>query len=100
MKKLSSRLAAATAAASLALSPIAAHANTRAGDMATIYSPHGDAASGLYLGGNHEDDDDDDDRRGLLLVALFGLAAIFGMVAVIGDDDDQSPPGNQSPGAN
>lgn len=91
MKKLLPRLVFATAAISMAFAPIAAQANTRAGDNSAIYAVENATVVG--------DDDDDDDRRGAgwlrgVLFAILIVGAIGGMAIVVGDGDNQSPGAN------
>lgn len=91
MTSIVSRLVMTTAAAGMALAPIAASANTRAGDSATTYSVpasapgKGRAAKGEKLV-----------APGILIAVLAGAAAI-GAIVIINDDDDED---NQSPGGN
>lgn len=95
MKNTLSHLLAASAAIGLAIAPIAAQANTRAGDSTPIYAMQG-------LPFVDVDDDDDDDEGGWLRGILFGgllIGALGGVLIVVGDGDNQSPPNNQSPGA-
>lgn len=90
MTSTMSRLVMTAAAAGMAFAPIAASANTRAGDSAATYTApasapgKGRAAKGEKLV-----------APGILIAILAG-AAVIGAVIVINDDDDD----NQSPGAN
>jgi len=89
--KFASRLAMTVATASLAFAPIAAQANTRAGDSGAFYTTSavsqpgaGRAAEGEALEG----------ESGILIILLAAAAVIAGII-IIADDED-----NQSPGAN
>lgn len=87
MMKTVTRIAMAAAAASMALMPIAAQANTRAGDSASVYSVS--AAPGVGRAAEGEGA-----RSGLSIVlALLAGAAIIGgiILASSSDDDGQSP---------
>ena len=95
IRTVASRIAMTTAAACMVFSPIAAQANTRAGDSGAIYSRNAlsqpgfaRAAKGLGIA---NDDDDDDDDLGLLLLYVLGGAAVIAAIIVIDDEDDQSP---------
>ncbi|MFW5634110.1 MAG: hypothetical protein ACOCYR_04385 [Erythrobacter sp.] len=73
------------AAAGLALSPIAAQANTRAGDSTATYSAPvsqpgmGRSAEGEKLVGPG------------FIAAILAAAAAVGIILLLDDDDDQSP---------
>ncbi len=92
MIKTVSRLMVASAAASMVFAPIAAQANTRAGDNAPVYTTNtteaqpGRArdAEGESVGGGSS----------IILILLGAAAAIAGVVAVADSSDD----GNGSPG--
>lgn len=93
IRTVASRIAMTTAAACMVFSPIAAQANTRAGDSGAIYSRNAlsqpgfaRAAKGLGIA-----NDDDDDDLGLLLLYVLGGAAVIAAIIVIDDEDDQSP---------
>lgn len=91
--KSASRITLLTAAAGMAFAPIAAQADTRAGDNAPVYATQGTAQPGA---------DRDDDGEGIvgiptLFAALFAAAVAAGTIVVIddaGDEDDL----DQSPG--
>ncbi len=88
MIKTMSRLMVAAAATSMAVAPIAAQANTRAGDSAPVYTSSvsqpglARSAEGEELRGG----------AGILIALLAAAAAIGGIIAVADtEDDDQSP---------
>lgn len=93
MSKTIQKVLAAVAAAGLAFTPIAAQANTRAGDSGAFYSGsqsqpgQGRTASGESIAGGA-------DILALILVGLW----VTGVVLAFADDDDDIF--NQSPGAN
>ena len=88
MKKSISRVLVTTAAAGLVFAPIAAQANTRAGDNTPVYTSEaaqpgmGRAAEGEEVRGG----------GATILLLLAAAAAIAGIViAADNEDDDQSP---------
>lgn len=90
MIKMTSRLMVATAAASMAFAPIAAQANTRAGDNAPVYSAETTAQPGTAR------DAEGENLRGTtgIVITLFAAAAaIAGIVAVADNEDDGQSPG-------
>lgn len=90
MMKLASRLAMTVAAAGLAFAPIAAQANTRAGDSGAVYSASAVSQPGL---GRDADGETLKGTSGILLI-LFAAAAIAGIIIIIDDEDNQSPGAN------
>ena len=95
MSKMTQNFLCVLAAAGLVLTPVAAQANTRAGDSASFY---GGSQSQPGLGRGAEGESlvgGGGDIIALLLVGLW-LSGIVVIVADIGDDDND----NQSPGAN
>ncbi|MEM7665248.1 MAG: hypothetical protein AAF250_05280 [Pseudomonadota bacterium] len=90
MKTFASRLAVTVAAASMAFAPIAAQANTRAGDSSTIYS--GSAVSQPGVG--RSDDGESLKGTGGIIIILLAAAAVAGIIIIIDDDDNQSPGAN------
>ena len=87
MMKTMSRLMVTAAAASMAFAPIAAQANTRAGDNAPVYTSEA-AQPGMAR------DAEGEEMRGssTILLLLAAAAAIAGIViAADNEDDDQSP---------
>ncbi len=90
MKKFASRLAMTAAAASMAFAPIAAQANTRAGDSSTIYSASATSAPGV---GRSADGESLEGTSGILAI-LFLAAAVAGIIIIIDDEDNQSPGAN------
>ncbi|MEP0189081.1 MAG: hypothetical protein ABJP70_04630 [Erythrobacter sp.] len=89
------KLTSIVAVASLSLAPVAAHANTRAGDSSTVYSSSlSQPGQGRSINGESVSGSGD-----IIAMVLLGLWAsgIFIVAADIqfGGDDD-----NQSPGAN
>lgn len=98
MLKTVQKLMTALAATGLVLTPVAAHANTRAGDNAGFYTGSqsqpglGRTAGGERVGGGAGE---------IIALILAGLwaAGIVVVAADVGDDDDDDD-NNQSPGAN
>ena len=90
MKKLASRLAMTAAAASMAFAPIAAQANTRAGDSSTVYSASAVSQPGI---GRDADGEALEGTPGILAI-LFLAAAVAGIIIIIDDEDNQSPGAN------
>lgn len=90
------KLTSIVAVAGLSLAPVAAHANTRAGDSSTVYSPalsqsgQGGVDEGVGLAGGG-------DLIALILVGLWasGIFIVAADINFSGSDDN-----NQSPGAN
>ena len=82
----------------MAVAPIAAQANTRAGDGGVINASQSGSTSDPWI---IRDDEGGFwlENRGILAI-VFGTLALGGLLVVLGDNDDQSPPRNQSPGAN
>ena len=90
MMKTVNRMILTAAAASMAVLPVAAQANTRAGDSNAIYSA---AAPGLG-----RDAEGEEIGGGIgILVAIFAAAAAVAAAAVVADnagsDDDSQSPG-------
>ena len=88
MMKTMSRLMVTAAAASMVVAPIAAQANTRAGDNAPVYT------SEAAQPGTAREADGEEMRGGgsTILLLLAAAAAIAGIViAADNEDDDQSP---------
>ncbi|WP_298470093.1 hypothetical protein [uncultured Erythrobacter sp.] len=90
MMKFASRLAMTAAAAGLAFAPIAAQANTRAGDSSTFYSGSAVSQPGV---GRSADGEELKGTSGILII-LFGAAVIAGIIIIIDDEDNQSPGAN------
>jgi hypothetical protein len=89
MMNTATRLMMTAAAASLALVPVVAQANTRAGDSGAVYSV-GASAPGL---GRSADGERAEGTSGIL-IGIIAAAAIIGGIVVVadgGDDDGQSP---------
>jgi hypothetical protein len=93
MFKATSKVIMATAAAGLALAPIAVQANTRAADSAPVYTST-TAQPGLGRSAEGEG------VVGVpgLLVGIFAAAAIIGGIAVAASEDDEDADETQSPG--
>lgn len=88
MKKIVSRALVTAAAASMAFAPIAAQANTRAGDNAPVYNTEAVSQPGLAR------DAEGEDMRGgasVILLILAAAAAIAGIIIIADGDDGQSP---------
>jgi len=83
-----SRLALGAAAAGLAIAPVAAQANTRAGDSARVYSAPAASQPGTARSADGERVGGGADIVALLLVGLWATGVAF---AVADDDPDQSP---------
>lgn len=88
MMKNATRIAMAAAAASMAVMPIAAQANTRAGDSGAVYSATA-SQPGLARSTNGEAFKD----ASSIFLALLASAAIIGGIifATQSDDNGQSP---------
>ena len=87
MMKTVTRLAMAAAAASMAVMPIAAQANTRAGDSGSVYSVESAPGVGRTAEGESA-------KGGFsIILGLFAAAAIIGgiILASSSDDNGQSP---------
>lgn len=86
--KTMSRMLAATAALGLVFAPIAAQANTRAGDSQSVYSV---ANPGL----GREDDGESIGQAFAIVLAVIAVSAtVYGISEAASsdeDDDDQSP---------
>lgn len=97
--KAFSQISLATLACVLAITPVAAQANTRAGDYSTNYSNSlGDfgarwTAQEFWFG--------EEDEVGAYVYALIGGAAVIIALIVLssGTGEPNTPPINQSPGA-
>jgi hypothetical protein len=83
----------------MAFAPIAAQANTRAGDSGATYSLSAVAQPGMArtidgsaLGNSDDDDDDEGGLIGLegILAGLLGGAIAIGIIILIDDETDQS----------
>lgn len=88
--KFAARLAMTAAAAGLAFAPIAAQANTRAGDSGNFYSASAVSQPGI----GREADGEALEGTGGILIILLGAAAIAGIIIIIDDEDNQSPGAN------
>ena len=93
-----SRLTVAAGAASMAFAPIAVQANTRANTGGVINASQSGTTSDPWI--IRDDEGGFWLENGGILAIVFGGLAIGGLLVVLGDNDDQSPPRNQSPGAN
>ncbi|QUL37651.1 hypothetical protein [Erythrobacter sp. JK5] len=82
------------AAASMALAPIAAQANTRAGDSSAIYSSSAFSQPGV----DRAADGEDIVGTSGIFIIVFVTATIIGIILIADDDNDDD--NNQSPGAN
>lgn len=89
MMKIATRIAMTAAAASMAVLPIAAQANTRAGDSAAVYSV---SAAQPGLG---RDAEGENAKGGFgIVLGLLAAVAIIGGVFLASDSEDNG----QSPG--
>lgn len=93
MAKFTQKLMVTLASAGLVFSPVAAQANTRAGDSSTVYSA-AQAAPGLNR--SVEGEDFGGNKRDILVGFVLGLWTA-GIIVILLDLDDDD---NQSPGAN
>lgn len=86
---ITSKFIAAGIAASMVISPIAAQANTRAGDSGSVYAG---AVSQPGLGREA----DGENLVGVpgIIAAIIAGAGIIAAIIIIEDDDNQSPGGN------
>lgn len=95
MFKTTSKVIMTVAAAGMAFAPIAAQANTRAGDSAPVYTSSSAAQPGLGR---------DAEGEGVvgvpgILIGIFAAAAIVGGIAIASSEDDEdSSDSTQSPG--
>ena len=94
MVKAMSKVFMTAAAAGLALAPISAQANTRAGDQAPVYTSTSAAQPGLGRGAEGEGIEGTPG----IIVAIFAAAAIVGAVVVVASEDSEDTNDNQSPG--
>ena len=93
MKNMVSRVMAATAAAGLVFAPIAAQANTRAGDNTPVYTSNSTASQpGLA---REAEGEEAGGKGSAIILLLFAAAAAIAGIAVIADDDSEE---GQSPG--
>lgn len=81
MRRAFQRLTLTAAAATMALSPIAAQANTRAGDNSAAYS-------NIPVYSVFEDEEK---GIGAWIYALLGVVGVVAVLVSIDDSDDQSP---------
>jgi len=91
-----SRLAFGAAAAGLAIAPIAAEANTRAGDSARTYSAPAASAPGTGRSADGENLAEGADVVAFILVGLWATGVAFAIADDGPDLDDDAP--DQSPG--
>ena len=92
MKNTVSRLMVATAAAGLVFAPIAAQANTRAGDNAPVYTSSATAAQpGLER--DAEGEEAGGKGSAIILLIFAAAAAVAGIIAVADNDDQGQSPG-------
>jgi len=78
-----SRMALIAAAAGLAVAPVAAQANTRAGDSTAVYTSSAQPGLGREAKGENI-------SAGFAAAILATIAAV-GVILIIDDEDDQSP---------
>ncbi len=93
MMKSMSRLMVTAAAAGMAFAPVAAQANTRAGDSAPVYTAQSSETS-AQPGTNRNADGENIAGVPALIGALLAAAAAAGVIVIVADDDDD----DQSPG--
>jgi hypothetical protein len=85
--KAISNLLVSVAAAGLAFAPIAAQANTRAGDSSPIYS------SAMVSSSMAQDNDGEGMGAGTLIIGVLAVAAIIGAIVIALDSDEPASPG-------
>ena len=90
MMKLASRLVVTAAAAGMAFAPIAAQANTRAGDNSTTYS----ASAVSQPGAARSDEGESLKGTPGIIAILFAAAVVAGIIVIVDDNDNQSPGAN------
>lgn len=89
MMKTATRFALAAAAASMAVLPVAAQANTRAGDSGAVYST---SAPGLGRAATGEGQSEEGGISAILLGLISAGLIVTGIVfATQSDDEGQSP---------
>lgn len=88
MMKTVNRLFLTAAAASMAVLPVAAQANTRAGDSGAIYS-----TSAPGLGRDAEGEEVGGSGVGIILAILAAAAVIGGIIVAADSNDDGQSPG-------
>ncbi|OBV11192.1 hypothetical protein [Erythrobacter dokdonensis] len=88
MMKLASRMMMAAAAATMVVTPIAAQANTRAGDSNAVYSTA--SAPGL---GREAKGESAKSGTSIILLLLASAAIIGGIILASNSDDDGQSPG-------
>ena len=93
MLKATSKVIMTVAAAGMAFAPIAAQANTRAGDQASVYTNSSAAQPGA---GRTTEGENVAGVPGIL-IGIFAAAAVVGGIAIAASEDDGGD--NQSPGA-
>ncbi|MDY7097222.1 MAG: hypothetical protein SXU28_03700 [Pseudomonadota bacterium] len=74
-----------TAAAVLAVAPVASQANTRAGDSAKVYT------TSVAKPGQGKDAEGEQLIAPGILAAILAAAAAAGIIIIVDDDDNQSP---------
>ena len=90
MMKTVSRAMVTVAAAAMAFAPIAAQANTRAGDNAPVYTNSSVAQPGA---GREAEGEELRGTPGIVIALLAAAAVIGGIVAVADDEGDDVSPG-------
>ncbi|MET4131836.1 hypothetical protein ABIE62_000952 [Porphyrobacter sp. MBR-155] len=93
MIKFAARSVMAAAAATMALAPVAAQANTRAGDSASVYRVSA-SKPGVGRAAQGESNSDREVNAETIIIALLATAAIIGAIIIAASSGDN----NQSPG--
>jgi hypothetical protein len=93
MIKFAARAVMATAAAIMVIAPVAAQANTRAGDSASVYRVSA-SKPGVGRAAQGESNSDREADGETILIALLATAAIIGGIIIAAGSGDN----NQSPG--
>ena len=94
MFKGTSKIIATAAAVGLAMAPVAAQANTRAGDQSPVYTSSTASQPGL---GRSEEGESVVGVPGIL-IGIFAAAAVIGGIVIAASEDDEDTDETQSPG--
>ncbi|MBV7258294.1 hypothetical protein [Erythrobacter crassostreae] len=89
MIKTASRLTLTVATVSMAFLPVAAHANTRAGDNGTVYGAEASSAGAIF--GAVYDDEEISFALGDVLAVVAGILAGTAIITLLSGTADNSP---------